>query len=94
MNAVCGGKSFFLMLCECTARSSSISSCKLFANIVCLDQDGVPRTNPLLATPNNVPADNRQCNGRKPHVGSYKRQCQVLPLGRCDLVRGRTIMPT
>jgi hypothetical protein len=44
-----------------------------------------------------VPADNRQCNGRKPHVGSYIRQCQVLPLGIYDLVRGGgggTIMST
>jgi len=42
----------------------------------------------LPAEMNAVPADNRQCNGRKTHVGSYKRQCQVLSLGIYDLVRG------
>ena len=31
----CGGISFFLILCECTATSSIISVCKLLANILC-----------------------------------------------------------
>ena len=48
----CGGTSFFLILCESTATSSSISLCKLFHNRVSVNQDGVPWTNPLLATPN------------------------------------------
>ena len=40
-----------------TATGSSISLCKLFANKVCVNQDGVPWTNPLVATPNNLYAN-------------------------------------
>ena len=35
-----------------TATGSSISLCKLFGNKACVNQDGVPWTNPLVATPN------------------------------------------
>ena len=48
----CGGTPFFLILCECTATGSSISLCKLFANNICVNQDGVPFMNPLVDTPN------------------------------------------
>jgi len=47
----CGGTSFYLILCECTATSGSISLRKLFA-IICVDQDGVPFMNPSAATLN------------------------------------------
>ena len=49
---VCGRTSFFLIRCECTAASSSLSLCKLFDNKVRVNLDGIPSTNPLLATPN------------------------------------------
>ena len=47
-----GGTSFFLILCECTATSSIMYFCKLFASNICVNQDGVPFMNPLVATPN------------------------------------------
>ena len=47
----CGGTSFFLILYECTATSSGLSLCKLFAN-TCVNQD-VSYMNRLVATPNN-----------------------------------------
>ena len=37
-----------------TATGSSVSICKFFANIVCVNQDVVLWTNPLVATPNKV----------------------------------------
>lgn len=37
-----------------TATCSSISLCKLFASKMCVNQDGVPWTNPVLATPEKV----------------------------------------
>jgi len=52
VNSQYGGTSFFLILCECTATSSSIFLCKRFANNICVNQDGVPFMKPLVATHN------------------------------------------
>jgi len=42
-----------------TATGNSIYLCKLFANKVRANQEGVPWTNPLLATPNRFSVDKR-----------------------------------
>ena len=53
-----------------TATGSSISLCKLFGNKAFVNQDGVPWTNYLVATPNTH--DNGECPDKLGHNKSTK----------------------
>jgi len=72
-----------------TATGSSISLCKLFANKVCVNQDGVPWTNPLVATPNTQ----HYVSGFKcPH--NYNRHNNKASFQFCEIQSSKCFTPT